>query len=115
MIRKQIAHYNESWSVFERYCRKKAEGRCYLNNNAWRKLRDFHLDHFLQDMENPWKFLFMIRVFHYDMYKNTPNMHKYYVKYSKINKNEVNDSWTSKYCLANKNVLWYYKTIKGNK
>lgn len=105
MVKKKIQKYYHSWSHFERYCRNRAENRCILNNNAWRKLKDYHLESFLQQLENPYLFLFMVKLFHRSVYQSVPSMSRYYHRYARKRREEIDNGWAQ----------GYFKTLKREK
>ena len=107
----KVQHYLNSWQDFELYCTNKAKGRCFLNNSAWRKLRDFHLNRYLKEIEGPYGFLFTVRHFHTDLYNSIRCMPKYYWKYAK-KRTEMfqNDSLT-----RDKNIVRKKRKIEAPK
>jgi hypothetical protein len=54
----------------------------YSNSDGWSKLREFHLDKYLNNLENPYFFLFSIKWKYRNLY-NSHRMAKYYYKYLK--------------------------------
>ena len=93
----RVKHYTTSWDNFELYCTNKAKGRCHLNNSAWRKLREYHLDNYLKDIDNPFGLLFNIKTFHKDLYKSIRCMPKYYYRYAKKRTAEFQEDAFTKY------------------
>lgn len=75
-----IDEYLESWYSFKAVCEKKAKDRCIINSDGWSKLREFHLDRYLTNLENPYSFLFTIKWKHRNLY-NSHRMARYYYKY----------------------------------
>jgi len=94
---KNIKSYLTSWNKFEQYCIDKAKGRCHLNNYAWRRLREYHLEDFLSKQENPFGWLFTIRAFHKDLYNSIHCMSKMYDKYARQRTAEFRDDAMTKY------------------
>ena len=75
-----IDEYLESWYSFKAVCEKKVKDRCTINSDGWSKLREFHLDKYLNNLENPYSFLFTIKWKHRNLY-NSHRMARYYYKY----------------------------------
>ena len=61
-----------------------AKGRAKLNNDAWRKLRGYHLKNFLKTLDNPFGFLFQLKFRHKHVYKQITCANKLY--YSELSK-----------------------------
>jgi hypothetical protein len=97
MVKQEIQRYYSSWAHFEKYCERKAKDRCTLNNNSWRKLRDYHFERYLTEVSNPYKFLFMIKTFHFELYRAVPGMRKFYHKHSKKRRQEITESFSQRY------------------
>ena len=77
-----VDSYQSNWMDFKTYCDKRAKySECYINSKGWNKLKDYHLNNYLQDMENPFGFLYNIRRQHKDLYYQVKCMPKYYYKY----------------------------------
>jgi transcription antitermination factor NusA-like protein len=81
MMDTSIKKYIKSWYKFRTYCEDKAKGKCYLNNNAWRKLRQYHLKDFLSNKTNPLFFLRLMRYKYPEIFNEITNIHKIYYKF----------------------------------
>lgn len=65
----QLDKYREEWAIFQRYCEKRAKlSDCHINNKGWQKLREFHLENFIEDVKNPFGFLYNIKFKHKSLY-----------------------------------------------
>lgn len=74
--------YLTDWNSFKEYCEDKAKiADCHINNKGWRKLRDYHLDSYLKNIDNPFAFLFNMRFRYRKIFNRVGCMHKYYSKY----------------------------------
>ena len=81
---KQLDLYKIDWMRFKDYCDQKAKAAdCYINNKGWQKLKEYHLSHYLNNMENPFAFLYNIRLKHRNIYCQVKCMPRYYHKYLK--------------------------------
>jgi len=78
----KISDYLEDWEDFRKYIEKKAKGRCVINNKNWMKLRDYHFDRFLKNIEYPFGFIFRI-LYMTKIHKDIPCIHKMYNRYKK--------------------------------
>lgn len=75
-----INEYLTSWNKFQAYCETKAKGRAVINSDGWRKLGEFHLEQFLQKHENPYLFLFTVKMERRDIF-SAHRMDKWYRHY----------------------------------
>ena len=94
---KKIKNYLTSWNKFEQYCINKAKGHCQLNNNAWRKLREYHLEGYLNKDDNPFGLLFTIKTFNRELYHSVNCMAKLYDKYARQRTAEFKDDAMTRY------------------
>ena len=74
----QVSNYLNSWYKFRRYCELKAKNRCELNNNSWRKLEEWHLEDFLNKIDNPFGFLYKLKIFNPEVYYRTQGINNQY-------------------------------------
>jgi hypothetical protein len=81
----RVEHYKNNWEVFRKYCENKAkDSDCHINNKGWQKLREYHLENYLQSVDTPYGFLFTIKFRHRNLYTQIKCMPKIFYKYSKI-------------------------------
>lgn len=74
--------YIQHWDSFRKYCEGRAkDADCYINSKGWQKLREYHLRQYLKGVQNPYGFLFNIRMRHRNMYRQVQCMPKLYYKY----------------------------------
>jgi hypothetical protein len=86
----QVEKYLDSWFDFQRYCERKAKGRCDLTNNCWRRLKEYHLEDYLTKIKRPFAFIFMVKYQCNDLYNEIPCMNKFYYKYLKKRNDSFN-------------------------
>ncbi len=72
--------YIDSWDNFRLVCENKVKGRCIINNDGWRKLRQFHLEKFLKTLDNPLMFLIKAKWSYRPIFESH-RMSKYYYRY----------------------------------
>jgi hypothetical protein len=72
-----IEEYLKSWVKFQAYCETRAKGRALINSDGWKKLADFHLEDYLKKQENPYLFLFTVKMERRDIYE-VHRMDKWY-------------------------------------
>lgn len=78
---RDLIEYLDSKERFQHYIKQKVEGRCHVNNKGWNKLYEFHLSNYLEELKNPFGFLYNVKNFHKNVYRSTPCMVRYYHKY----------------------------------
>lgn len=79
-----IKYYEKSWDTFRQYCENKAkEADCIINNKGWHKLREYHLENYLQTISTPYGFLFIIKFRYSHIYQQIKCMPKLYHKYAR--------------------------------
>lgn len=80
-MEKQIENYESDWVEFRKQIEALAKGRCIITNKNWRKIRDIHMSQYLKDIENPFFFLFQVKFFHPEKYRDIKCIPKYYSMY----------------------------------
>lgn len=75
-----LTDYLASWSKFRRACEEKAKDRCHINSKGWKKLRDFHMEMWLDGHESPFGFMFNLKHRHTSVYRSISCAPKYYHK-----------------------------------
>jgi hypothetical protein len=78
-----ILKYQTSWEEFRKACEIKAKNRCHLNTSAWKRLKEFHIEQYLRDMENPFGFLFVLKFYHNSFFRSIPKsacLYSFYLK-----------------------------------
>jgi hypothetical protein len=76
-----INEYLINWEDFKKYCEIKTKNRCYLNNNSWRKLREYHLEGYLLKEKYPFGFLLKMRATNPGIFKSIHCAPYFYEKY----------------------------------
>lgn len=92
MIDLHLKEYEAAWRKFHNFIEAKAEGRCIITNKNWRKLRDIHMNMYLQQLENPFYFLFQVKMIYPEKYRTIPSMPKYYGIYKSMRQDLFTDS-----------------------
>lgn len=77
---KDAIEYLDSWERFRAACDRKAKDRCVINSDGWRKLREFHLEQYLNNLENPLMFLLNMKWKSRKTF-DSHRMAKYYYRY----------------------------------
>lgn len=90
-MKEEITHYLDSWIIHRLDCEVLAKGRAKINGTAWKKLRYYHLDRYLQQVEVPFGFIFNLRYKHTNVYKQIPCANKLYVVYLIKRQEEFNE------------------------
>lgn len=79
---RELENYLNGWNQFRQYCEKRAkDSDCYINNKGWQKLREFHLENHLNNLANPFGFLYNIRIRHRRVFSEAQCMSKFYYIY----------------------------------
>lgn len=90
MYQNEVQLYLHMWSEFKFCCEHKAKiADCHINNKGWQKLKEYHLEEYLKDMDNPYGFLFKIRFRYKDVYREVHCMPRFYYKYLRLRKKEL--------------------------
>lgn len=87
--------YEIDWTDFRKKIEKKVEGRCKINNKNWGKLRDFHFEKCMGDVDNPYGFVFKMINLH-KIYKVVPCAYKVYYKHKKVKQAELETTFRTK-------------------
>jgi hypothetical protein len=74
-----INDYLNSWVLKRIDYELQVKGRAKLNNDAWRKLRSYHLCNYINNLDNPFSFLFQLRYKHKNVFKQVACANKLYV------------------------------------
>ena len=77
---KDVKRYLQSWLEFSAMCENKIKGRCILNNKGWCKLREFHMERWLQKHPTPFGFMFKLKHHHPFVYRSIPCANRLYYK-----------------------------------
>ena len=56
-----IDHYLNSWVNHRINCELQAKNKARLTNNHWKKIRKFHLEKYLLEMDSPFAFMFHLK------------------------------------------------------
>ena len=81
--------YLENWDIFRKHCENRAKvAECHINNKNWQKLKEYHLDGYLKSINNPYGFLFNIRFYYKNIWRQVYCMPKYYHKYLRLRQKE---------------------------
>ena len=98
MYSNDVQVYLDSWLKFKFCCEHRAKiADCHINAKGWQKLKEYHLEDFLKRVENPYGFLFRIRLRHRSVYRDVHCMAKLFHKYSRLRQKEMEDNSTRKY------------------
>lgn len=90
MYANEVQLYLDLWSKFKFCCEHKAKiADCHINSKGWQKLREYHLERFLKDSENPYGFLFKVKYRYRHIYREVHCMPRLYHKYSKLKQQEL--------------------------
>lgn len=90
MYPNEVCLYLDLWSKFKFCCEHRAKiADCYINNKGWQKLREYHLNEFLSDIDNPFGFLFRIKFRYPNIYREVKCMPRYYHKYARLRQQEL--------------------------
>ena len=82
-----VSGYNEyiqNWHEFKLYIDKKVKDKCELSNKNWNKLRQWHLENYLNGMVSPFGFLFKMKYFYPEMYERIEGMPRMYGHYRQV-------------------------------
>ena len=86
---KEPENYKSDWGQFRDHCNKRAkQADCYINGKGWQKLREYHLENYVNEMSNPYGFFFNIRKKHLPLYREVRCMPKFYYKYLRLRQKE---------------------------
>jgi hypothetical protein len=100
--------YITSWITFKLQCELKARNKCKLNNDAYRKLKQYHLEQYLTTVEAPFGFLATLKFRYPKLYKQIPCANKYFSIYLSKHQetfhetfNVINDRFTNSTSIYN--------------
>lgn len=79
--KKQVEQYESDWVEFKSKIESLAKGRCIITNKNWAKLQEIHLSMYLSQIDNPFSFLFQIKFFYPNKYRQVCGMPKLYHDY----------------------------------
>jgi len=86
---KEVTQYKDDWSRFREHCTQRAkDSDCYINGKGWQKLREYHLEHYVSSLPNPYGFLYNIRRRHKPLYREVRCMPRFYYKYLRLRQKE---------------------------
>lgn len=103
--------YVENWHEFRKYCEQKAKNSdCHINNKGWNKLKEFHLENYLKNVQSPFGFLFKIKFRYPEIYNSVRCMPKFYYKHAKIRQREL----VTNACRVVSYPTWRNKNAKKN-
>lgn len=88
LLEKDFWDFWESWVTFRDSCEKKAKGKAIINGTGWRKLKDFHTERYLRNLENPHYFLFKMKMEYPEYYRDF-SLGKFSNRYSRRNSTTV--------------------------
>lgn len=81
-----INEYIESWLKQRIDYELQARGRAKINNEGWRKLKNYHLRNYIKQLDSPFGFLFNLRFKHKSLFKDISCANKlYHVELEKRN------------------------------
>ena len=90
MYKNEVQLYLDLWSKFKFCCEHKAKiADCHINSKGWQKLKEFHLEEFLRNNQNPYGFLFKVRHRYRHVYRDVHCMPRFYHKYLKQRQKEL--------------------------
>lgn len=79
---REVNNYQTQWNGFRLCCEQRAKkANCCINNKGWQRLREFHLENYLKTVENPFGFLYLIKLRHRHIYSQIQCMPRLYSKY----------------------------------
>lgn len=64
-----INEYLESWVKKRIDYELQVRGKAKINNDGWRKLRNYHLMNYARQLQNPFAFLFHLKFKHKNVFK----------------------------------------------
>lgn len=74
----KINTYLQDWESFAKQCEEKVKGICHLNGNCWRKLRAWHLEQYIKNMDNSHGFLYLLETFYSEVARDVFNFGSIY-------------------------------------
>ena len=81
---KELIEYMDSWTRFKSYCDDKIKkSDCYLNNKNWEKLREWHMEDYLTQIEQPFHFLFELKYYNRKTYESIKCLPRLYHEYKR--------------------------------
>jgi len=85
---KDLKLYLSSWADFKFICEEKVKDRCYLTNKNWLRLREYHMERFLESHKAPYGFLYRVKLRHPNIYHTIHCMSKYLHHYKMVRDRE---------------------------
>lgn len=76
----KIHEYLNSWVKRQIDCEIMAKGKAKINNDGWRKLKGYHLETYVNSIDNPFGFLFELKFKNSDIARRLPNINELYRK-----------------------------------
>ncbi len=81
-----IDEYLNSWVQRRIDYELQAKGRAKINNEGWRKLKNYHLRSYIKQLDNPFGFLFQLKYRHKHIFKQVSCASRlYYIELEKRN------------------------------
>lgn len=81
-----INEYLDSWVKKRIDYELQAKGKAKINNDAWKKLRNYHLMNYIKKLQNPFGFLFHLKFKHKNIFRQISCANTiYYVELKKRN------------------------------
>jgi len=74
-----IDEYLNSWVQKRIDCELQAKNRAKINNEGWRKLRSYHLKRYIEQIENPFGFMFALRYKYKHIFRQVSSANKLYM------------------------------------
>lgn len=65
-----VKHYLDSWAIYRIDCEIRVKNRAKINNEGWRKLRQYHLEQYVSNLPCSFGFMFALRYKHKNIYKS---------------------------------------------
>ena len=75
-----VNSYLNSWAVKRIDYELMVKGRAKINNDGWRKLRNYHLRNYLKSLDNPFAFLFLLKFKHKSIFKQVSSASTLYYR-----------------------------------
>lgn len=90
MMDRNLEEYLAQWREFEKHCERRAKAaNCHINAKNWQKLKEFHLENYLQTIDNPFGFLFVVKIRYSNICRQINCMPRLYHKYLRLRQKEL--------------------------
>lgn len=73
-----IDTYLTSWAIYRIDCELRIRNRAKINADGWRKLRQFHLEQYINREESPFAFMFALKFKHQRIFKQISSANEIY-------------------------------------